>query len=106
MTKRAEQILQKAQGQTLACLAVGFAGALDGAQTWHVGTSRIAMQDLQHKQVHRGHGIKHALTPDMADRFSDGADERRAEKLGYFGLDLLHSSEDTAGHPWPPVGVW
>ena len=29
----------------------------------------------------------------------------RSEKPGEFALDLRNGGKDTAGHPWPPVGV-
>jgi hypothetical protein len=105
MAERPQQVLQDAQRQPLASLAIGLAAASDSAQAGHLRARRVAVEDLQNKQMNGRHGIEDAITPDMTNSVADGANKFGAEKLGDFRLDLLHGSEDTAGHPWPPVGV-
>jgi len=70
-----------------------------------VGTGGVAVQDLQREEVQSRDRIEHAFSPDIADAVADLADKLGSQKVGQFTLDSLDGSEDTAGHPWPPVGV-
>src|SRR5262249_32979170 len=63
----------------------------------------VAVQDLQHKQMHGRYRVEDAFAPDMADRLANAANKFGAEKLGNTGLDLPHGSEATASHPWPTL---
>ena len=92
-----------ANGKRCARLTIGFAGTLDSAQTRHLGARGVAVQDLQNKQMHRGRGIQYTVTPHMTDGSAHFLDQARTKKLSNIGLDLLHGSEDTTSHPWPPV---
>ena len=103
--ERTQQALKYGQRQTLACLAIGLAAAVHRSQAWRMGASGVAVQDLQREQLKGRDRIEHALAPDMADAVTDLADELGSEKPGEFTLDLRDGGKDTAGHPWPPVGV-
>src|SRR5579862_9167439 len=106
LAERAQQEFQDTQRQALACLAISLAAASESAQAWHVRTRGVAVQDLQNEQMHGRYRIKDAFAPDMVNYLTDVAYQLGTKKLGNFGLDLLHGSEDTTSHPWPPVGVW
>src|SRR5207249_4843876 len=86
-------------------VAVGLTAASDGAQTRHLGTRGVAVENLQDEQMHRRHRVENAVTPYMAHGRADAVNQFGAQKLGDIALDLLHGSEDTTGHPWPPVGM-
>src|SRR6266704_2684027 len=105
MAERVQQVLQEAQRQPLAGVAVGLTAASDGAQTRHLGTRGVAVENLQDEQMHRRHRVENAVTPYMAHGRADAVNQFGAQKLGDIALDLLHGSEDTTGHPWPPVGM-
>jgi hypothetical protein len=105
LAQRSQQAAQHRQRQASARLRICFAGASDRAQTGHVGTRSVAVQDLQKEQMNGGDRIEHALAPGMPHRLANRSDQFRIEKLGNIALDLPHDSDDTTSHPWPPVGV-
>ena len=52
------------------------------AQPGHVGTGRVAVQDLQHEQVDGGDRVEHALAPDVAHGGTDLVDRIGREPVG------------------------
>jgi hypothetical protein len=63
------------------------------------------MQHLQQEQMHGRDGIEDAFPPDMAHGLANFANHLGLKEISDIGLDLPHGGEDTASHPWPPVGV-
>src|SRR5262249_44775976 len=105
MAECTQQVSQNRYWQPLPGLAIGLAATSDATQSRHMRARRVAVQDLENKQMHRCHRIQNTFTPHMINGSTDFTDQFLAEKLRHFALDLLHGSEDTAGHPWPPVRV-
>lgn len=98
-----EQSVKQGQGKSAAGLSIGFAGAVEVGQAWHVGTGGVTVEDLQGKEVDGGGGVEDAFPPVMAEIVAELVDRLGREPPGDLGLDSFDSGGDTESHPWPPA---
>ena len=63
----AEQLLEHGERELHACLTIGGSGHVELGEITQVRARRIAMQNLDKKQLDRRHGIERALPPPIGD---------------------------------------
>src|SRR5277367_2825193 len=98
-----QQYREHRQRQTLARLAVGRGGESQAGQTRQVCASCVAMQNLQKKNMHRGHWIEDARPPDVPKTSTNFQNDVAGQYLGYIGLEMRDDFGDSVSHPWPPI---
>jgi hypothetical protein len=87
-----EQALEDGQRQPSPGLAVRLAGAADIAEPGHVGTRRVAVEDLEDEQVQGGHRVEDAFAPGVADRGTGLANRLGRQPVGDVRLDSANAA--------------
>ena len=91
LTKALQEVFEHADGELGTGLTVGGGTEIEAGEMGEMATGRIAMEDLQEKQLYRDHRLEEAVTPcGIAYGFTGGVD-RLGWQLGG-PISVLESS--------------
>jgi hypothetical protein len=98
-----QQGFKQGQRQTHPRLAIGSRRKGLVGQAPQSATGDVAMQDLQQKELQRGHGIQGPLAPVILQAAAHPEDGFRRKDVRDTRLELPNDVGDSKSHPWPPV---
>jgi hypothetical protein len=104
LTKALQKVFEYAEGELGAGLTVGGGTAIDAGEMGEMATGRMAMEDLQEKQLHGDHRIEEAVTPrGIACGFTGGVDCLGLQLGGPIGFEALQDIRNTEYHGGSPL---
>ena len=105
ITNALQQLFEKDQRQAAARQTISRRRERHPGQARQGGAGRVAVEDLQQKNVDRSDRIEQAFPSVMTQVDADPTNRIRGQRLGHIGLELGDDLGDIEGHPWPPVGM-
>src|SRR6267142_315863 len=104
LTQALQEVFEHADGELGAGLTVRRGTEIAAGEMGEMATGRVAMEDLQEKQVHRDHWIKETVTPcGIAYGFTGGVDRLRLQLGGPIGFEALQDSRHPGYHGGSPL---
>src|SRR6266849_4684168 len=98
-----QEVFEHTDGELGAGLTVGGGTEIETGEMGEMATGRIAMEDLQQKQLHRDHRIEEAVTPCGVAYCCTGGADRLGLQLGSpICFEALEDSRDTGYHRGSP----